>query len=347
MPAENLQTVIVPKAMATTRGAASAAAREHGRVYTSRETQQSWRFRQRPVTDFVKSSFRTKRLPSGISLVYGRLKRAAQVSNPGPTVRSDVRYMWTAENSIKRAKNAYELTQLAREIDARDYESATIKTHLTREVAARARSLRMPCAGKTRRDPTLGQDEKCFEAVLRSPTGPQVEIFESNPSARPRPLRNPRTMPDPGPSAWLGSLLEWKWKNGRESFMWDESGDDWLFLWSPRYKAIISIRKPKNAKKLSKVSRSGGGAKMFERFASRSAESTREIEIPEVKLIKLGKAEHIVYRSDKWSQKRKSTDYIHEFKSGVHLYCGPTLKSPEVFICFGGKLTCTERGLVN
>ena len=64
-------------------------------------------------------------------------------------------------------------------------------------------------------------------------------------------------------------------------------------------------------------------------------------------LKKLGKgAAHIVYRSDKWSAERKKSDYEHPFGKGVQIFCGPSVRDPEVFICFGGKLTLTERGLV-
>ena len=340
----DLQTIIVPKTVAPTRAAAAKLAKRHGRVRTSRETGQSWRFRQRPPTDFIKSSFRTKHLPDGVSLVYGMLKGS---KNPSPTIRSDIRYMWKMEPQVKRTKGPYELVRLAQEIAARDFESSTIRSHLVRHVAARARSLGMTCHGKGVRSPTALQDERCFKEVLKHPVGPQVELFESNPSPRRKVLKNPKGMPDPGPSAWLGSVLEWKWKNGKDSFMWEESKESWMFIWSPKYKAIVGVKKPKRMKKMSKVSRSGGGAKMFERFASRPAKSTNEIEIPDVKLVKLGKAEHIIYRSDKWSQNGKTTDYIHEFGSGVQLFCGPSLQNPEVFLCFGGKLTCTERGLVN
>jgi hypothetical protein len=217
----------------------------------------------------------------------------------------------------------------------------------------------MPCHGKGTRSSTVQQDEQCFKEVLKHAAGPQVELFQNNPSTRHKALKNPKEMPDPGPSAWLGSLLEWKWSNGSDSFMWDvdasldasgrrkKKGEVWMFIWSPKYKAIIGVRKPKTMKKRSNVDRAGGGAKMFERFASRPAKSTNEIEIPDVKLVKLGKADHIIYRSDKWSQNGKTTDYIHELGPGVQLYCGPSLQNPEVFLCFGGKLTCTERGLVN
>lgn len=75
-PVWDLQTVIVSKDVAPTRAKATTIARENAkRIYTSRETKDSWRFRQRPPGDFVKGSFRTRSIPAlGISLVYGRLK---------------------------------------------------------------------------------------------------------------------------------------------------------------------------------------------------------------------------------------------------------------------------------
>lgn len=79
-PVWDLQTVIVSKDVAPTRAKATTIAREHAkRIYTSRETKDSWRFRQRPPGDFVKGSFRTRPIPGlGISLVYGRLKRGVK-----------------------------------------------------------------------------------------------------------------------------------------------------------------------------------------------------------------------------------------------------------------------------
>lgn len=79
-PEWDLQTVIVSKDEAPTRGKATTIAREFAkRIYTSRETSDSWRFRQRPPKDFVERSFRTRRIPGrGVSLVYGRLKRGAK-----------------------------------------------------------------------------------------------------------------------------------------------------------------------------------------------------------------------------------------------------------------------------
>ena len=86
---------------------------------------------------------------------------------------------------------------------------------------------------------------------------------------------------------------------------------------------------------------------MFEVFAGRPAEQTQEIEIEGVPLKKWGESVHYVYRADKWQGKgRKTTDYIHDLGKGVKIYCGPTIANPQVFLCFGGKLTLTERGLV-
>ena len=164
---------------------------------------------------------------------------------------------------------------------------------------------------------------------------------KTNPG-KPIRLKNPRTMPDPGPMSWLGTTLEWKWKGGK----WENGKEDWLFLWSPKYKAVVAVKCPKKMDKLGKVSRRGGAAKTFERFMSRDPKATYDAEIPACKLVKLGKAVHIVYRSDKWKHGKKTEDYIHEFGKDVEIYCGPSKKNPDVFICFGGKLTATERGLV-
>lgn len=243
MASENLQSVIVDKSVAKDRKTAKRIASEFAnRIYTSRETSDSFRFRQRPPEDFKKGSFRTKKIPeAGVSLVYGKLRK----KNPSKPIR----------------------------------------------------------------------------------------------------LKNPRTMPDPGPCANLGTLVEWKWEKGKKQKLWEEDDKDWLFLWSPKYKAIVAIPDPEEKIKLSRVMRDGGAARLFEIFASRAARETHEISISGHRLQKLGKAKHIVYRSDKWSGKKE--DYIHDFKNGVNIYCGPSLKNPKVFLCFGGKLTCTERGLVN
>jgi GNAT superfamily N-acetyltransferase len=83
----DLQTVIVEKSVAPTRAKATEIARGYAnRIYTSRETAKSWRFRQRPPKDFVPRSFRTRKIPrAGVSLVYGQLARAPNNANEGWT----------------------------------------------------------------------------------------------------------------------------------------------------------------------------------------------------------------------------------------------------------------------
>lgn len=74
-----LQTVLVRKFAAPTRSKAVQLARQHAdRIYTSRETRKSWRFRQRPPACFVPESFRTKCIRDGkVCLVYGELAKGA------------------------------------------------------------------------------------------------------------------------------------------------------------------------------------------------------------------------------------------------------------------------------
>lgn len=70
------QTVIVQKSAAKTRAKAAKLARKYAdRIYTSRETSTSWRFRQRPPDCFL--TMKTVCFKDGICLVVGKLKRGA------------------------------------------------------------------------------------------------------------------------------------------------------------------------------------------------------------------------------------------------------------------------------
>lgn len=73
------QTVIVRKSAAPTRAAALRLARRHAdRIYTSRETSTSWRFRQRPPSCFA-GRMRTFCVPGGkVCVVYGTLREGAE-----------------------------------------------------------------------------------------------------------------------------------------------------------------------------------------------------------------------------------------------------------------------------
>jgi hypothetical protein len=74
MPWE-MQTVIVPKSLAgSLEEATRIAKRVASKIYTSRETDSSYRFRQRPPEDFVAGTFRTSKLKSGVTVIYGEIK---------------------------------------------------------------------------------------------------------------------------------------------------------------------------------------------------------------------------------------------------------------------------------
>ena len=340
MPKANLQTVIVSKDVARTRAKATKVARRFAnRIYTSRETKTSWRFRQRPPKDFVQKSFRTFPVPGekGISLVYGQLRNPGRPEWLPPAGVLEVR-RW--ERDIAEAGKATNLKDLA-DIAARGREwmdSRMMQVIFEEAVINRARDFGVECGDD------VDEVSECVGDLIANQNRTLFDgILMDNPKPKKLP-KNPKMMPDPGPCAWLGTLLEWGWKDARGEYVWEPEGA-WAFLWSPRLKAVIGIPDPSVRSRLSKVSRNGGAAKMFERFTASDASNTYEISIPKVKLQKLGKAGHIVYRSDKWNP-GQDIDYIHDFKEGVQLFVGPSLEKPKVFLCFGGRLTCTERGLI-
>jgi len=309
--------------------------------------------------------------------VYGKLKR---VHNPNgqrvlqfrnadhhERVLAESDFWLTIQSKIKKAKSAESLRALIGKYDERGIKSSLFRGLIERDIAARARVLKL-----TKVKESVVADERIVRLLRKGTLNPGPARKLNRPPAKKSKtkakksaskgapkhiiLRSPKVMPDPGPCAWLGSIVEWSWEipRGHKAKNVDENGNalwdpnsEWMFLWSPKYKAVISIRRPRNMYRLADVSRYGGAAKMFETFMARPAEKTFEMTVPDVPIHKVGrKAAHIVYRSNKWSPKRMDTDYIHPFEKGVQLYCGPSIERPEVFICFGGKLTMTKRGLV-
>ena len=282
---------------------------------------------------------------------------------------------------VARTKDQYALGKLARELWDKDLESYTLSMRLADEVVDRAvllkadalrdglGAIRVPERRSAKRNMhyleriaefdkqqlELGQSisaaEKSWRHVRSRKPNPAPRRGKSGGnSSKHVKLRNPKRTPAFEHLAWMGSdcesgrLVEWKLKDGTVIDL--DGREKWIFLWSPKYKAIVSIRCPKDLRKMMKVDRSNGAAKIVERFMARDADMTWESYVPDVPLVKLGPAEHAVYRNDKWRKRGDNRDYIHELGKGVKLYCGPSRERPEIFICFGGKLTATERGLV-
>lgn len=374
MSKDNLQTIIVSKNLAKSRSRAEAMALPYARrIYTSRETSSSWRFRQRPPTDFIKDSFRSFPLPNepGIVLVYGKLKRSQNPADqrwlqfgfgsPHDVAMQEWDFWMRFDSDLNKVRSTSGLRQAIGVAEKRKIKTSLIKGMIERSVAARARRLSIAKLGESTendnriyrliRDGRIGNPGKKNRSKKR-----KDKKNNKNTSRKYIKLRSPKEMPSPGHCSWLGSIVEWSWfskrgdsysKKDKEGFPIWEPGSEWMFMWSPKYKAVVSMKTPKNMYKEADVMRYGGAAKMFEVFMDRPADATFEMDFPKVPLQKVGKkARHIVYRSDKWSAQRLQSDYIHPFGRGVKIYCGPTLEKPEVFICFGGKLTLTKRGLV-
>jgi hypothetical protein len=71
------QSIIINKSLAKDRQSAKESAKMYAdRLYTARETGQSFRFRQLPPDRFVPGTFRTSKPAAGVSVVYGQLKEA-------------------------------------------------------------------------------------------------------------------------------------------------------------------------------------------------------------------------------------------------------------------------------
>lgn len=391
MAAANLQTVIVSKRLARTRGAAQKLAQPHAReIYTSRQTEQSWRFRQRPPEDFVSGSFRTYHVPghSGITLVYGKLKaknprgkkviagRQRHLQWKGQESLEDINRDWdfwlVIQDKIAKAKSQSMLQVLALSTRRRRVQSPTIKDLIMGAIADRARELRLLRTG-----PSPRADERYYETLV----GDNPKKKRTRKKARKKAvkkrgkkeigkwikLRDPKIMPDPGPCSWDASALEFAIKpNGGKKPRWakvDEKGNwlweegykrEWIWLWSEKYHCIIAVRRPRGIKggpgrprQKGEVIRAGGAAKSFERFSGRPAEQTQEIDLEGMPLQKWGDCVHFCYRSDKWeSGNRKLTDYIHDTTTGEKVYVAPSIQRPQLILCFGGRLTKTERGYV-
>lgn len=76
---KTIQVIIVKKTVAKNRRTAKRIARPYAdRLTPVKETGSSFRFTQRPTSCFIAGTYRTAKLPSGVSFIYGVLKRGAQ-----------------------------------------------------------------------------------------------------------------------------------------------------------------------------------------------------------------------------------------------------------------------------
>lgn len=87
--------------------------------------------------------------------------------------------------------------------------------------------------------------------------------------------------------------------------------------------------------------KSSMGQSLFRLFKGWKADKNYTYNLPSFKLVSLGKAVSISYRSDKWD--RKSKGYIHDFDTPANL-TGNNKTNPTIFK-LTGKFLITSRGI--
>lgn len=127
----------------------------------------------------------------------------------------------------------------------------------------------------------------------------------------------------------------------------------WDLLWDPIKKILYGIKKSTlNKARINKGLENHPAYKMVRVFKDQDVDGAFEALLKNKPAYqKLGKAIHVVYKSDKWN-KGKYYDYIHEFgedgyvvlkNHGVNIYYDPENRVYEIK---GGKLDVDERGII-
>lgn len=112
--------------------------------------------------------------------------------------------------------------------------------------------------------------------------------------------------------------------------------------WSRKTKALYVFPRKNPVKRWKRYA--GPDAPVFQEYDRGARQDTSaEVDFPEPRLFKAGRAFDVVYRSDKWD---KVMDVYH------HEFDGPTLyasegKRPVAFVVKGGRLTVNDRGIIH
>jgi hypothetical protein len=87
-----------------------------------------------------------------------------------------------------------------------------------------------------------------------------------------------------------------------------------------------------------------GQSNLYTIFTSYEPESCYTLRLSESRLLKSRKVAHVVYRSDKWCDNRKKTDYIHRFIRQPTAWA-TNLKKPGFIRISGGRIRVKEAGI--
>lgn len=132
----------------------------------------------------------------------------------------------------------------------------------------------------------------------------------------------------------LGALVEIKFKGVGKPYR--PIGFDLCASPNGRELWVIKHHQPKSF---------GGQSRLYSIFTDYEPDSSYKVKISEKRLVRSRKVAHIVYRSDKWSQKRKKVDYVHRFKRFPTAYA-TDLKKPGFVRIMGGNIRVRAEGII-
>lgn len=132
------------------------------------------------------------------------------------------------------------------------------------------------------------------------------------------------------------STWEWTWNiSDKMRLFSNPRGDTLVLIYSP------TLGRPLKGSKKSKKHDFEKAKGLYGRFTGFKYDSIKAHSLADVKTRRIGTANHIGYRSDKWHGKQ--TNYLHEFD------CSPTVwvdsEYPHVVIIRSKKLRVTSRGI--
>lgn len=145
----------------------------------------------------------------------------------------------------------------------------------------------------------------------------------------------------PSKVVYLGDCLEIGFTDGR---IWKPKNAD-LFC-SPNGKKLWIFPEIGNPWRTTERGRTRAH-KLWEKWSSFEADKEAILKIPETKKsYYFGKVKHIIYRSDKWSDKGKKTDYIHDFsKRNPPTFRASGKEKPGYCLISGGKIAVKDVGI--
>jgi hypothetical protein len=158
-----------------------------------------------------------------------------------------------------------------------------------------------------------------------------------------RPIaRSPVGALDDAETVLLGAALELE--VGDVVLRWGRGA---TLLWWPKRKALLILEGIRRGKKRP-LARGGRAPRDYERWSQATARNEATAEIPDrgTWVAIDGPVKRLDYASKKWGGTRH--EYTHTTGRAVRLYrYGPKTRPPWCWVVRGGRLTVTERGIVN